>query len=906
MTKYRDQTYAALADPTRREILTMLLEDDMAVTDVAEPFEMSLAAISKHLGVLTALSGELVDPSIHFGIIATGGYDPAAPVALAPCPQPIGINEIEGQTIVCGTVSVPENHDAPGEKRIDLLFTVLKSHSEVPEPDPFLYLHGGPGSGNMNGLKGLAQVFDGWRQTRDVITFDQRAAGLSTGEAACSGVINESISEAVTMTAGGETFAACIDELKNADITLQHYNTLQNARDVPMVMSTLGYETYNVLGISYGSKLTLEVMRNAPEGVRSVILDGVPPPWLPLYDTLAVPTNDSIVRLVEDCAADSICNAAYPNLGQVLTDTLDAAAEGRIVHGPSGLTFGPAVVLDMFAQRAKHRAGALSITPYMPAMIYEFARLEDDPNIETPTLDLVIDAKCVLESDLVGDLRRTAQVTNPESETLLELAISEAKRIRETDHELEITIKALRESLTRERDYTSLAGLLDQELSRASGGVLGDSALLAAFAADFAVLIGGDQTRDALVNFIEGHYEGATSDRLIALARAMSDAEIASFFNAAGRSIDTTTFEFVTTTDLWIYVCQKDIPFNSMDGYQQTTAALEYPHLSATWDSGAGLLFLAACPLFDQFARENWHDVVQSDIPTLSLGSTWDTQTSQNWAIEATRGLSNAQAFIIPEAGHGAIIYSQCARDMAESFVADPSRKFASGTCATGAKPPFYVASWVTEEEAAAPQDAAVATTSDDGEPTAETEEASLSPSFDCTAAQSSAEKLICADADLAGLDLRLNERFAAALARAQSLDAGADEAAATLRAYQRGWISGRDECWKADDLRTCVKDAYLRREGQLVAEWLLEVPTSIVSYSCNGNPANEFTAYFFDTQLPSVRLEYGDSIDTGSLVPSASGARYSASFGRSIWTKGDQASFVWTEGTEMTCVAAG
>ncbi len=49
-----DQKFAALADPTRRAILTMLLEDDMAVTDVAEPFEMSLAAISKHLGVLTS------------------------------------------------------------------------------------------------------------------------------------------------------------------------------------------------------------------------------------------------------------------------------------------------------------------------------------------------------------------------------------------------------------------------------------------------------------------------------------------------------------------------------------------------------------------------------------------------------------------------------------------------------------------------------------------------------------------------------------------------------------------------------------------------------------------------------------------------------------------------------------
>ncbi|MCK0142171.1 metalloregulator ArsR/SmtB family transcription factor [Aliiroseovarius sp. F20344] len=48
-----DLVFAALSDPTRRAILTMLLEDDMAVTDVAEPFEMSLAAISKHLTILT-------------------------------------------------------------------------------------------------------------------------------------------------------------------------------------------------------------------------------------------------------------------------------------------------------------------------------------------------------------------------------------------------------------------------------------------------------------------------------------------------------------------------------------------------------------------------------------------------------------------------------------------------------------------------------------------------------------------------------------------------------------------------------------------------------------------------------------------------------------------------------------
>lgn len=53
MATILDTTFAALADPTRRAILAMLLEDDMAVTDVAEPFDVSLAAISKHLMVLS-------------------------------------------------------------------------------------------------------------------------------------------------------------------------------------------------------------------------------------------------------------------------------------------------------------------------------------------------------------------------------------------------------------------------------------------------------------------------------------------------------------------------------------------------------------------------------------------------------------------------------------------------------------------------------------------------------------------------------------------------------------------------------------------------------------------------------------------------------------------------------------
>ncbi|WP_299647766.1 metalloregulator ArsR/SmtB family transcription factor [uncultured Jannaschia sp.] len=52
MTDALTRTFGALADPTRRAILSMLLEDDMAVTDVAAPLAISLAAVSRHLGVL--------------------------------------------------------------------------------------------------------------------------------------------------------------------------------------------------------------------------------------------------------------------------------------------------------------------------------------------------------------------------------------------------------------------------------------------------------------------------------------------------------------------------------------------------------------------------------------------------------------------------------------------------------------------------------------------------------------------------------------------------------------------------------------------------------------------------------------------------------------------------------------
>src|SRR5580700_1904957 len=60
-TDHLSATFAALADPTRRAILARLVSGEASVTELAEPFDMSMPAISKHLKVLE-----------HAGLIARG------------------------------------------------------------------------------------------------------------------------------------------------------------------------------------------------------------------------------------------------------------------------------------------------------------------------------------------------------------------------------------------------------------------------------------------------------------------------------------------------------------------------------------------------------------------------------------------------------------------------------------------------------------------------------------------------------------------------------------------------------------------------------------------------------------------------------------------------------------------
>lgn len=173
-------------------------------------------------------------------------------------------------------------------------------------------------------------------------------------------------------------------------------------------------------------------------------------------------------------------------------------------------------------------------------------------------------------------------------------------------------------------------------------------------------------------------------------------------------------------------------------------------------------------------------------------------------------------------------------------------------------------------------------------------------PSFPCDKVEAdSIEAMICADKALSALDRRLADIYAAAAAKATN------EHPPVLQGEQRGWIKGRNACWKADDERSCIQDAYTRRIAELQARYRLVPSNGPVRFICDGNPANEVIATFFQTKPPTLIAERGDSVSLMYLQPSGSGAKYQGR-NETLWTQQDEALITWGYGTpQMRCTKA-
>lgn len=170
-------------------------------------------------------------------------------------------------------------------------------------------------------------------------------------------------------------------------------------------------------------------------------------------------------------------------------------------------------------------------------------------------------------------------------------------------------------------------------------------------------------------------------------------------------------------------------------------------------------------------------------------------------------------------------------------------------------------------------------------------------PSFDCAKVEAgSIAETVCKDPKLAALDRKLADVYAAAEKKA------ADQKPPVLKAEQRGWIKGRDECWKSQDKARCVEDEYRRRIAELQARYRLLPPTGPVRFTCDGDPRSEVVATFFATDPPTLVAERGDEVSLMYLAPSGSGAKYEGR-NEAFWEHGGEATVTWGyEAKPMRC----
>lgn len=241
----------------------------------------------------------------------------------------------EEQGFTCGYVVVPEEHDNPGGVTIRIPVAILSASGSDPKQDPLFVAQGGPGGSAF-------EIFPYRLQRtvisaeRDVVIFNQRGTPGADPELMCTETL-EGMDELVSLPYDEATALSlvllreCYQRLESQGVNLSAYNSLESAQDVIAIREALGYEDYNFYGVSYGTLLALHLMRMQPEGLRSVILDGVLPPDLNFI--LNVPQNENRIydELFHYCAEDAECQIDYPDLEERLFHLVELLDENPVI-----------------------------------------------------------------------------------------------------------------------------------------------------------------------------------------------------------------------------------------------------------------------------------------------------------------------------------------------------------------------------------------------------------------------------------------------------------------------------------------------------------------------------------------------------------------------------------------------
>jgi pimeloyl-ACP methyl ester carboxylesterase len=225
-------------------------------------------------------------------------------LALSPC----RIDGIRGE-VLCGAFDVPEDRAAPNARTLSLRVVKIPALRSRPDPSPLFLFAGGPGQAATT-LGPLVQLaFSKVRAERDIILVDQRGTGGSN-PLSCQ-LIDGSLASILRTSWPVEEVRDCAKKL-NAD--LRFYTTFDAIQDLDELRAALGYQTINLWGGSYGTRVALTYLQKYPERVRTAIVDGVAPYQNKLSLYMARDAQRALNKMFEDCKEEASCQKTFPAL----------------------------------------------------------------------------------------------------------------------------------------------------------------------------------------------------------------------------------------------------------------------------------------------------------------------------------------------------------------------------------------------------------------------------------------------------------------------------------------------------------------------------------------------------------------------------------------------------------------
>ncbi|MPY90082.1 MAG: alpha/beta fold hydrolase [Luteitalea sp.] len=237
------------------------------------------------------------------------------------------VDVVPDEAIDCGVLTVRENRRKADSRAIRLPVMIFRTRAAAPAPDPVLFVPGGPGVSAVAGRKSAQGNI--LLEDRDFIVLEPRGARHAQPALECPAT-NALKGEIAAGRLRGRAALAraaaeCRANLTASGVDLDGYRTEALADDIEDLRKALGYDKWNLLGLSYGTRVVLTVLRRHPSGVRSVVLDSVLPPDVN-FDEVATANLQRALNMVFDgCVIDRDCSAAYPDLRRRFADLIARA-----------------------------------------------------------------------------------------------------------------------------------------------------------------------------------------------------------------------------------------------------------------------------------------------------------------------------------------------------------------------------------------------------------------------------------------------------------------------------------------------------------------------------------------------------------------------------------------------------